>query len=161
MKPYVGIIAILLIACSRATTEDPVITRPAAELFAAQWTRLDCPSPLELLSPWEKDLGAGFTLYHTPGLHQMALTGSVVRLNEEYCGIGELGKVIPPNLGDDFESVGYAPVVTFNNWRIAMYHPTPAYPDNWILYNPILNYWERWDLGYDEKSEIFLVAKSN
>lgn len=159
IKWYQTVLFCLFLACSKPTDDGGVtVTRPPEQLFGPRWASANCTEP-DTISTWSRDLGADFILYHTAGLRSMALSGSVSSLNQEYCGIGELGHLIPSNLGDDIEGVGYASVITFNNWRIAMYHPTQAYPDNWIMYNPVLNYWERYDLGHDENGPITLHSK--
>ena len=84
----------------------------------------------------------------------MALSGSVSKLNKEYCDHGKRGGAIPRNLGDDIQNVGYASVLNLNDWLIAMYHPTSRYPDNWIMYRLDDGYWERWDL-----SDLEIVLK--
>ncbi len=119
---------------------------------------LSCDKP-DTRTSWTRELD-GFVLYHTDGLRQMALSGSVSQMNKEYCDAGILGESIPSGLGDDIEGVGYASKITLNGWVIAMYHPTSLHPDNWIMYRQDDGYWERWDLGHNELvGGIHLVTK--
>ena len=138
-------------SCTKEETPVPAIS-PLEELADKDWLQrfelLNCAEPdTRSDKTWDLD---GFILYHTDGLRQMALSGSVSALNKEYCDAGTRGGIIPGGLGDDFEDVGYASVLELNGWLIAMYHPTELYPDNWIMYRKSDGYWERWDLGNNE-----------
>ena len=129
---------------------------PVEKNWLTQFKLLQCDRP-NTISSWTSDLD-GFTLYHTRGLRDMALSGSVGRLDDEYCNAGLRNKRIPSGLGDDFERVGYASVLELNGYLIAMYHPTQLHPDNWIQYRIDDGSWERWDLN---GAKPFLRSSSN
>jgi hypothetical protein len=121
---------------------------------------LDCPRYDQITNTtWNLD---GFILFHTDGLRQMALSGSALRLNEEYCDFGLFGGNIPGGMGDDFENVGYGERLELNEWLIAKYTITEFYPDNWIMYRVSDGYWERWDLANSDPGELkpFILLNS-
>ena len=128
--------------------------------WLARYKLLNCPTYDQITNTtWDLD---GFTLYHTDGLRQMALSGTVDRLNEEYCNFGLFDYSIPSGMGDDFQEVGYSERLNLNGWLIAKYTSTELYPDNWILYRVSDGYWERWDLAENEPGEPrpFLLGNS-
>lgn len=100
---------------------------------------------VEFVNDWNFQIGDTFKLRHTPGLRNMALSGSHGILNSELCGIG-VPRQIPPGLEDDPEGDGYAGQLQYHDYIIAMYHPT-TYPDHFITYNTIDGSWIRWDLS--------------
>ena len=101
-------------------------------------------------------------LFHTDGLRQIALSGIVDHLNEEYCTFGLYDDNIPGGMSDDFQGVGYSESLNLNGWLIAKYTSTELYTDNWILYSISDSYWERWDLAENEPGEPkpFLLINS-
>ncbi len=116
--------------------------------WLTQFKLLRCDKP-DTRTSWTRELD-GFLLYHTDGLRQMALSGSIDKLDKEYCDAGLRGKRIPSGLGDDPHGQGYASVLELNGWLIAMYHfgnNDLWGQDHWIMYRIDDGYWERWDLG--------------
>ena len=90
--------------------------------WLARFKLLNCPTYDQITNTtWELN---GFTLFHTDGLRQMALSGIVDRLNEEYCNFGLYDDNIPSGMGDDFQEVGYSERLNLNGWLIAKYTST-------------------------------------
>ena len=103
---------------------------------------------------------------YTQGLWTMAVTGNISTLQDEIGG--ELwSHRIPSGLGDDTENAGYASTHSYYllmatlPYELAMYHPTAAAPDHFIVYQPDTEKWWRYDVGNNEKRcGVLLVSKS-
>ena len=160
MKKIPFVICILFqIACNKDLITKN-IERQDDQSWLARYKLLDCPTYDQITNTtWDLN---GFILFHTDGLRQMALSGTVERLNEEYCNFGLYDYNIPSGMGDDFQEVGYLERLNLNGWLIAKYTSTELYPDNWILYRVSDGYWERWDLAENEPGEPkpFLMGNS-
>ena len=132
--------AMLLFSCQKPEINE-IITVPATS------TKGECNPVLEIHSDWTLNLGVkDVVLRHTEGLITMALSGNITRLNQEFCGLGDSDKRIPPNLGDDVYGVGYAPQLRLGDYVIAMYHPISEAPDHFITYNWKTGDWVHWNL---------------
>ena len=97
---------------------------------------------------WSFDLGDGQYLVNSPGLTEMALTGSHRLLGQELNGT--TGRRIPNGLNDTYEDnphEGYATQRVYGNYIVAMYHPRSWAPDHFITYNWKSGAWIRWDLS--------------
>lgn len=139
MKHLLILFAILMGGCIKPP-EGPVEPDPKPII--------DACNPYEginILSPWVFKIGDALILRHTPGLEQMAITGSHSLLNFELCGEGRPA-TIPSGLEDDPEGDGYAGQLQYGDYILAMYHPI-TYPDHFITYNTKDGSWIRWDLS--------------
>ncbi|MEK9613978.1 MAG: hypothetical protein VW080_08650 [Flavobacteriaceae bacterium] len=149
-KFHLTVALLTFLACSQ---DNLGITSEEKEdkSWLARFKAINCPTYDQITNTtWILN---GFVLYHTDGLKQMALSGSTLRLNEEYCNFGLFGGTIPSGLGDDFQEVGYGERLNLNGWLIAKYTSTETHPDNWIMYRISDGYWERWDLAENEPGE--------
>ena len=96
--------------------------------MACRYKLFNCPTYDQITNTtWDLN---EFILFYTDGLRQMALSGIVGRLNEEYFNFGLYDNIIPSGIGDDFQEVGYSESLNLNGWFIAKYNSTELYPDN-------------------------------
>ena len=116
------------------------------------WEKEDCyGSPVDVEGPIDE---------YTAGLWTMAVTGNQSQLRRELRG-AKAGGSIPSGLGDDPENARYAARITVDGYIIAMYHPTSAAPDHFIVYQPGTRMWWRYDVGNSEKTcEVTLINQS-
>ena len=159
MKKYLFMVCILSQICCEKDLITKTIDFKEDTSWLARYKLLNCPTYDQITNTtWDLN---GFMLFHTDGLRQMALSGIVDRLNEEYCNFGLYDNNIPGGMGD-FQEVGYSESLNFNGWLIAKYTSTEPYPDNWIHYHISDGYWERWDLAENEPGEPkpFLLSNS-
>ena len=151
-KPYIVIfilasILMFFIGCTKTTSDDGglFMTPPPRPAFQAPaWDHTSCYGiNIKVEGPIE---------VYSHGVYTMARFGGVTPLMEEIGGKHVAGRIPTGNqLGDDPEGAGYANQLEVDGYIIAMYHPTPTYPDNFIVYRPATQQWWRYDLGFDEE----------
>ena len=137
----VGIILLLLTACTKPYEISGINN------YSIDGENVRCERTLSYHSPWMFGVGQGIELKHTDGLITMALSGDIVQLNKEFCGIGDSSHRIPFGLGDDVYDVGYAAQLVLGDHVIAMYHPISEAPDHFITYNYKTGDWIHWNLN--------------
>ena len=156
-RTYYTILFMLFLACSNPELSNCVITlEDCSDLELRVFAREDngeevaaaeCEC-ITITSDWSFDLGDGQYLVNSPGLTEMALTGSHRLLGQELNGT--TGRRIPNGLNDTYEDnphEGYASQRVYGNYIVAMYHPRRWAPDHFITYNWKSGAWIRWDLS--------------
>ena len=154
-KPYIVIfilasILMFFIGCSKEQSfpdpmGPPAVTVPLEDPLISPFTGTPCTPYLNIptINDWTFKIGDTLVLRNTQGLRTMAYTGSHQTLSDELCNIDTAGS-IPAGLADDPEGDGYAGQRRYENYIIAMYHPS-TYPDHFITYNVNDGSWVRWD----------------
>ena len=122
MKKYLFMVCILSQICCKIDLITKNIDFTEDTSWLARYKLLNCPTYEQITNTtWYLN---GFILFHTDGLRQMALSGIVDRLNEEYCNFGLYDDNIPGGMGDDFQEVGYSESLNLNGWLIAKHTST-------------------------------------
>ena len=135
-RTYYTILFMLFLACSKDAVAPPCKNVG------------DCQEQRDETGEWSFDLGDGQYLVNSPGLTEMALTGSHRLLGQELNGT--TGRRIPNGLNDTYEDnphEGYASQRVYGNYIVAMYHPRRWAPDHFITFNWKSGDWIRWDLS--------------
>ncbi len=147
---------LFLMSC-KPDDESLIVIEP--ELKAEVDNGTNCSKTVNVYTTdWSIELGGtstspeAFTLRHTSGVANMAITGGHTALQTEFCNQGVSTRVpddIDPEHDRGFGS-GLAGQVQYGDYIVAMYHPRPTFPDHFLVYDTIDGSWERWDLGMNE-----------
>jgi len=153
----------LLTSCTKPTAENGESITEIIEEKNSGPLNEPCITT-ETLSTWSIILpinGSGsdkIILNNTQALRTMAYFGNVRPLqNEIRCRHSARRVTIlkGDNHKSDFQRVGFASQLLIEEeWVVSMYHPTPEYPDNFIVYNINTKEWFR----YDHSEEDFVAG---
>ena len=154
---YILMLGLMMIAATSCSKPRDEIISPTPGITGSinnDWSKETCyGNNIDIAGPIDT---------YTHGLWTMAVTGSISSLQSETGGSSTSGQIPTGNqLGDDPEGAGYASQMLLGGYVYAMYHPTGAAPDHFIVYHIDTGDWWRYDLGNNEKRcTVTLISRS-
>ena len=149
-----GLMMFAAVSCSKPTMDDNG-SFPRTSGESSAWNKgAECyNTSIDIAGPIDT---------YTYGLWNMSVNGGTGDLQGETGGSSTSGQIPTGNqLGDDPEGAGYASQMLLGGYVYAMYHPTGAAPDHFIVYHVDSGDWWRYDIGHNEqRCTVTLISSS-